>query len=168
MLARDRSTDSQVAMDPLIIFDLTKHSHLIPSLVDLHITCITQPTYSIASFVPPLNLDLMTKWWEARAQEAAQEKRYIIIQVGRRLEGEGKEAEEVAGVVMLGLSLNETVRYNATIEKLLVHPRYRGKGLARKLMEKLEVVAREKGKVLLVCYRFPFFFFLWCCCLRWV
>ncbi|CAM6005635.1 unnamed protein product [Sphagnum balticum] len=131
-------------MDPLIIFDPAKHVHLIPSLVDLHITCITQPTYTIVSFVPPLNPDLMTKWWEARAQEAAQEKRYIIIQLGRRIEGEGKEVEEVAGVVMLGLSMNETVRYNAMIEKLLVHPRYRGKGLARKLMERLELLDTEK------------------------
>lgn len=63
--------------------------------------------------------------------------------------------EEVAGYVMLDMPENETGPFRGGVEKLLVSPRWRERGVARRVMGFLEVVARREGRGLLVSC--PFF-----------
>ncbi|PVH82617.1 acetyltransferase [Cadophora sp. DSE1049] len=134
-------------MDPPILYDPTKHAHLIPSLASLHAECITSPPYTIASFLPPLSLPRMEAWWTARAAEVAAGSRHIIMQLARNPET-GKE--EVAGYVMLAMPESETGPFRGGVEKLLVSPRWRERGIARRVMRVLEDVANREGRGLLM------------------
>ena len=58
--------------------------------------------------------------------------------------------EELAGYVMLGMPPSHTGPFRGIVEKLLVPPEHRKKGIARALMRKVEDVAREVGRTLLV------------------
>jgi len=58
--------------------------------------------------------------------------------------------EEVAGYAMLSMPASQTIVFVATVEKLLVPPEYRNKGIAKRMMAELEEVARKDGRLLLV------------------
>jgi GNAT superfamily N-acetyltransferase len=139
-------------MEPPVLYDASKHSHLIPSMVVCHASCITTEPFMLANFLPPLKNDLMTEWWKRRCDETSNTdilsgERYIILQLAPDpTTGE----EEVAGVVMLAAPYNETGVFRGNVEKLLVCPHHRRKGIAGAIMTKLEEVAKEKNKLLLV------------------
>lgn len=108
---------------------------------------ITEPTYMVATFLPPLNQPVMQAWWEDRVKEVVAGTRHIIMQmVSNATTGQ----EEMAGVVMLSMSSYQTVRFNGDIEKLIVLPEYRRMGITKRMMAKLEEVARKEERVLLV------------------
>lgn len=134
-------------MEDPTIFNPKSHSHLIPQFVKIHQQCITSAPYTIATFLPPLDTTSMQTWWEARVQEAAENQRTIVIQLARH-ETTGKE--ELAGYVMLGKPISQTGPFRGIVEKLLVSPEHRRKGIAKRLMETLEGVAREAGRTMLV------------------
>lgn len=69
---------------------------------------------------------------------------------------EGDE-QEIAGYVSLGKPITETGPFRGAVEKLLVHPKYRGLGIARRVMAKLEEVALAEGRGLLVSIPFSLF-----------
>lgn len=48
------------------------------------------------------------------------------------------------------MPVTETGPFRGEVEKLMVSPRHRLKGVARRLMDKLEAVARERHRELLV------------------
>jgi GNAT superfamily N-acetyltransferase len=134
-------------MDEAILYDPKIHSHLITSIVSVHVACITQPTHTIATFLPPLDETVMHKWWEDRVQEVLNGSRHIILQTA----AEPRTAkEEVVGVVMLDKPQTQTVPHTAWVEKLLVSPEWRRKGATKRMMAKLEEVARSEGRTLLV------------------
>jgi GNAT superfamily N-acetyltransferase len=58
--------------------------------------------------------------------------------------------EEVAGVVMLDKPQTQTVPHTSWVEKLLVLPEWRRKGVTKRMMLKLEEVAKVEGRTLLV------------------
>ncbi|KAI4284533.1 MAG: hypothetical protein L6R38_001356 [Xanthoria sp. 2 TBL-2021] len=60
------------------------------------------------------------------------------------------KSRDVTGVVMLWKPEAETGPFRAMVEKLLVSPDWRRKGVGRALMKDLEDVALEKGKTLLM------------------
>jgi ribosomal protein S18 acetylase RimI-like enzyme len=132
--------------DP-ILFNPRLHAHLIPQIVKVHQQCILLPPYTIATFLPPLKIDVMTKYWERKAQDVTDGSRFIVIQMAQNAT---TEEEEVAGVVMLDMPGSETGPFRGEIGKLLVSPEHRERGIARRLMAKLEDVAVEKGKTMLV------------------
>jgi len=133
-------------MEAPILFDPNVHAHLIALMASLHAMCITEPTHVIATFLPPLNHDVMIKWWADRVSEVSAGERQIIIQIAENEEGK----QEVAGLVALGMPHSETGPFRGYVEKLLVSPRYRQKGIARKLMVLLEDVAVKEGRKLLI------------------
>ncbi|KAJ6589197.1 acyl-CoA N-acyltransferase [Mycena capillaripes] len=129
------------------VFDPTnpQDTALIPSFADIHIACI-EIDHTIATFTPPLKRDAITEWWKARAADAAQGTRIIIIALANDANGH----EQLAGYVMLYRPLTETGPFRGSVEKLLVSPSFRRRGLARKLMDKLEEEARIHGQTLLM------------------
>lgn len=56
----------------------------------------------------------------------------------------------IVATVMVGFSAMPNGRHRAEISKLLVHPRARRQGIARRLMQQAEHLAVEQGKTLLV------------------
>ncbi|KAJ9433729.1 Ribosomal protein S18 acetylase RimI [Candidatus Pantoea symbiotica] len=56
----------------------------------------------------------------------------------------------IVATVMVGFSAMPNGRHRAEISKLLVHPRARRQGIARRLMQQAEQLAAEQGKNLLV------------------
>jgi GNAT superfamily N-acetyltransferase len=134
-------------MDEAILYNPKIHSHLISSIVSVHVACITQPTHTIATFLPPLDEKIMQKWWEDRVQEVVNGSRHIILQTRTQTT---TAKEEVVGVVMLDKPQTKTVPHTAWVEKLLVSPEWRRKGATKRMMAKLEQVARSEGRTLLV------------------
>ncbi|KAE8447771.1 hypothetical protein EG329_010165 [Mollisiaceae sp. DMI_Dod_QoI] len=106
----------------------------------------------------------MTTWWEQRVEEVAKGERKIIIQMATTSNskptdtnastntklGEEWREEVIAGVVMLEMPFAETGPFRGVVQKLLVLPEFRGMGVARKLMVKLEEVAVQEGRGLLL------------------
>jgi len=58
--------------------------------------------------------------------------------------------EELAGYVMLAMPESETGPFRGGVEKLFVSPRWREKGVARRVMGMLEEVAKKEGRGLLM------------------
>lgn len=80
-------------------------------------------------------------------QEVVAGTRVIIIQLASNAVT-GKE--ELAGYVALSFPWSETGPFRGSVEKLLVSPEHRQKGVAKRVMLKLEEVAIAKGRTLLV------------------
>ncbi|KAH7313126.1 acetyltransferase, partial [Rhexocercosporidium sp. MPI-PUGE-AT-0058] len=129
------------------LYDPSNHSHLIPFLASVHADCITSPPFTVATFLPPLSTSRMEAWWTARAAEVAAGSRHIIMQLATS-PGTGKE--EVAGYVMLDMPESETGPFRGGVEKLLVSPRWRERGIARSVMGVLEEIAVKEGRKLLM------------------
>lgn len=145
---------------------------LLSQFAQIHSACILND-HTIATFLPPLSLPTMVTWWEARAADAESGSRKIIYVLSSSSSGEqdpsgnGHGKQEVAGVVMLCLpSAVATGPHRAMVEKLLVSPDHRRKGVAKVLMGKLEEVALELGRTNLVglIFHFSTTFALICSC----
>jgi len=161
-----------------IVLDPIKDTHLIPAFVDIHIACVLHDNL-IATFRPPFDTarrELILKYWQARFDEANRDERVIIAVLGklrdadalpppsklapdqkyetRAIQTSSEEAngdeQVLAGYVTLYKPITETGPFRGPIEKLLVNPRFRFRGIARTMMEKVEVVGREQGRTLLV------------------
>ena len=134
-------------MDDPLLFNPSLHANLAPSFASIHKACITTAPYTIATFLPPLDDTRLVNWWEDRLKEAADGRRKIIIQMAPNT-ATGKP--ELAGYVMLLMPVTETGPFRGIVEKLLVSPEHRRKGIAKRVMMRLEEVAREENRTLLV------------------
>lgn len=88
-------------------------------------------------FLPPLSQINAQRYWETVIQTD------IILFVARM-------NKHIVGSVQIHLCSKENGLHRAEIAKLMVHPAYRRKGIARLLMEKAHSVAIEQGRTLLV------------------
>ncbi|KAJ7483538.1 acetyltransferase [Mycena latifolia] len=134
-------------MDVTIVFDPANPEHvaLIPSFADIHIACI-ETDHTIATFTPPLKRDVIIDWWKERIADAVDGKRIILMALAEDPDGQ----QQLAGYVILFRPLTETGQFRGIVEKLLVSPNFRRRGIARNLMEKLEEVAKIHGQNLLM------------------
>ncbi len=155
----------------VITFTPDLHAHLIPYLAAIHASCITQD-HTIATFLPPLSHEKLLGWWKDRIAEVSAGSRIILMLsrdatsnyhnhndndiIGGGGSGGGDyleqsmEGSEIVGVVMLSMPYSETGPFRASIEKLLVHASWRGRGGARKLVEAIEEEALSRGRTMLV------------------
>ena len=130
------------------------HEALLPQLARVHMDCI-EIDKTMATFLPPLDHHKVTKWWEGLAKEIGHGGREIIVQLVDAQEGLSPR-KEVAGVVMLKRELEtETGPFRGEVLKLLVSPKHRQKGIARRIMAKLEETAKRTGTTLLVRRGYP-------------
>ncbi|NHM29039.1 GNAT family N-acetyltransferase [Neobacillus terrae] len=88
-------------------------------------------------FLPPLNLKDAKAYWETVNGDG------VLLFTA-------KIDDAIAGSVQLHLNSKQNGSHRAEIAKLMTHPNYRRKGLARLLMEKAEERAREENRTLLV------------------
>ena len=134
---------------------------ILSGIARVHASCILIDG-TLATFLPPLNPEVLTKWWTACWKEVQRNERYIVIVLADASDSNTNASlatapdpainalpTTIAGVVSLAIPFSETGPFRGTVEKLLVSPSHRRLGLARTLMAKRECVAMEQGKTML-------------------
>jgi GNAT superfamily N-acetyltransferase len=107
-------------------------------LADILLACV-QDGASV-SFMASLTLDEARAFWRARAKDVALGARILL----------GAYANGVlAGTVTLDCGMPPNQPHHAAVQKMLVHPRARRRGLARALMRAAEQAALTAGRTLL-------------------
>jgi ribosomal protein S18 acetylase RimI-like enzyme len=169
------TTSTTPSKPTAIVFDPKQHSHLLTSFIDIHIACVLNDNL-VATFLPPFTAEkreIMTRWWTARFEEVSQGRRMIFISLANSKDADempitktshdlyespaiapgntSTDEQVLAGYVSLDMPFSETGPFRGPIEKLLVNPRYRRRGIARMMMDLLEVEAKKVGRPLLVC-----------------
>ena len=152
----------------LVTADSPKIGSIIDGIVNVHAACVLHDG-TLATFLPPLSYDQLYQWWEKRVAEVSNGERQIIIYMSNtndRTTNQGLEAPwkdedrdwptisnqasgtelEVSGVVSLATPFSQTGPFRGMVEKLFVHPLHRRKGIAKKVMARLETVAVELGR----------------------
>ena len=142
-----------MSLPPHRFYNPTTDSHLLSPIAELHATCILQDNL-LATFLPPLSHDKIIASWKAWSEQVVAGRRVILLQLS--------DAGELAGVVSLGFPDTETGKHRSEVGRLLVSREFRKRGVARRMMEELEVVAREKGRWMMVSS--VFFLFTSCLC----
>lgn len=92
------------------------------------------------SFLPPLAPDVARAFWRRHSREVATGGRVLI---GGWLDG------RLVGCVSLDLDTPPNQAHRAEVQMLLVDPATRRRGLARAMMQRLEVEATHQGRTLL-------------------
>jgi len=85
-----------------------------------------------------------------RANEEYWLETFTHIKSGHRVLLISRVDDEIVGAVQLDLATKLNALHRAEVQKLMVHTRYRNRGIARALMAALEGVALELNRTLLV------------------
>ncbi|MDB0034766.1 GNAT family N-acetyltransferase [bacterium] len=109
------------------------------SLASLLITCVEDG--ASLGFITPFLESEATEYWDHVNNE---------LQSGGRLLLVAAQGEQVIGTVQLVLSDKKNGLHRADIEKLMVHPDVRGKGIAKELINHIENLARTLDRRLLI------------------
>jgi GNAT superfamily N-acetyltransferase len=96
---------------------------------------------SAGAFAAPLARETAAAFWKQAASEVAAGKRALLV---------AWADGAMAGAVTLDLAMPANQAHRAGVQHLLVHPRARGRGVERLLMERLEAAARAADRQLLV------------------
>ncbi len=123
----------------IALLDTVAFDAAIPDLAELLQACV-QDGASVG-FVLPLPIEEAASFWRGLVPSVAEGGRLLLV---ARLGG------RIAGTVQLGLAAMPNGRHRAEINKLLVHPESRRRGIARALMIEAEALACRNGRTLLV------------------
>lgn len=131
-----------------ILYDPNRHCHLLVQIASIHAACIINDN-QLASFLPnsdgSLDHEKMLAYWQSRSEDVKRGLRFFVLQFT------DLEETEVAGYGCLYMPPSETGPFRGEVEKLMVSPHHRFKGVARQVMEKLEREAVRRGRWLIVC-----------------
>ncbi|RMZ84592.1 hypothetical protein DV737_g1153, partial [Chaetothyriales sp. CBS 132003] len=143
-------------------------SGIIESIVLIHAACILNDN-TLVTFLPPLSHSQITESWQGLLEQTSdQESRFILVSVSKvasRSSSSGplktespfkgdswpvlptNEDLEISGVVSLSSSPeSQTGPFRGVVQRLLVSPLHRRKGLATKLVAELEKRALAMGR----------------------
>lgn len=112
----------------------------VPALAELLKDCVDGG--ASVSFMHPMTIDKALGFWRSVADGVARGERALLV--AEDLDG------QIVGTVQLILSQPENQPHRADVAKMLVHRRVRQRGVAGRLMERVETVARDERKTLLV------------------
>jgi GNAT superfamily N-acetyltransferase len=124
--------------DGIEVLDVAAAESAVPRLAEILIACVDEGAG--VAFLPPLSRDVARGFWRDTARDVAAGKKVLLA---------GWVDGVLAGTVTLALSSSQTQPHRAEVAKLLVDPRARRSGLARRLMERLEHEALRVGRPLL-------------------
>jgi acetyltransferase len=93
-------------------------------------------------FLPPLMESEAVEYWRGVISVLRAGNKILLIAV--------EEQNTLAGAVQVDLATKANALHRAEVQKLMVRTDQRGQGLARALMDRVEEVAREHGRSLLV------------------
>ncbi|MFS0561267.1 GNAT family N-acetyltransferase [Terribacillus sp. 179-K 1B1 HS] len=89
------------------------------------------------NYLHPMSKETALSYWDSLLSE------HVRLFVGL-IDG------QIAGTVQLQFSDKENGQHRAEVAKLMTHPEHRKKGVARKLLQHVEQVAKDEGKTLLL------------------
>jgi GNAT superfamily N-acetyltransferase len=92
-------------------------------------------------FLRPFTHNEARAWWRTLANEVTAGELVVLV---------ARDGPRIAGTVQLHLVQKPNAPHRAEVAKLLVHSRYRRKGIGRMLMEALEETARRESRSLLI------------------
>ncbi len=113
------------------------------ALADVLIDCVEGG--ASVSFMWPLSRDRAHAFWRDVAEGVARGERALLI-----AEDANDNRGAILGTVQLVLAQPENQPHRADVAKMLVHRRARRQGVAQRLMEAVDEVARAEGKTVLV------------------
>jgi len=119
----------------LIIEELHAADEHLNELFELLIQVVEEG--ASVGFLPPLPVSDANAYWASVCESG------VILLVA-------KANDRIAGSVQLHLCGKQNGMHRAEIAKLMTHPAYRRRGIARALMEMAEERARQEGRRLLV------------------
>jgi acetyltransferase len=93
------------------------------------------------SFLAPLSTALASSYWTKTAAEVACGERIVLL---------AWEQDTIAGCIQLALASQPNALHRAEVQKLLVHSRFRRRGIGQALMAAVEQAARDAKRSLLV------------------
>ena len=114
-------------------------AHLEP-LSDVLSNCVNGG--ASVSFMLPFNVEKARAFWQKTAASVARDERVVLV---------AKDVDEkIVGTVQLVIDQPENQPHRADVSKLLVHENARCGGIARALMQRLEEIAVDAQKSVLV------------------
>ena len=117
-------------------------SHLQPDLTMLaEVLHATVHAGGSVSFVLPFSMDDACSFWRDCILPD--------VRAGKRRVLAARDESKIVGTVQLNLNTPPNQPHRAEVQKLLVHPGWRRKGIARALMAGIEEVAGAEGRTLL-------------------
>jgi acetyltransferase len=111
----------------------------LPAFVDLLIDAVDSG--ASVGYLPPLERGIAVEFWRGVLAE---------VEAGTRIVIAGYAGGVPVGVVHLALVTKPNAPHRAEVQKLLVHTRHRGQGMARRLVQAAEAEAMAKRRTLLV------------------
>ncbi len=126
-------------MPEITILPLTASPLILSALSEILIEVVADG--GSVGFMHPLDLVAANKFWEGSLDDAARDERVIVGAF---------DGDYLAGTVTLLLSCPPNQPHRAEIAKLMVLMSYRGKGIAKALMQAAEHIAVERNKTLLM------------------
>lgn len=96
---------------------------------------------SSIGFLPPLSFETAEAYWLETLDEVEQGQRLLLV---------SRDAGDVTGAAQLALATKQNGLHRAEVQKLIVHTRFRQRGIARALMAAVDTAARAAGRTLLV------------------
>ena len=92
-------------------------------------------------FLPPVNREDASAYWRGIFHEIATGKRLVLGAI---------EGTRLVGSAQLELASKPNALHRAEVQRVLVHRSSRRQGIAEQLMRRVEELARERGRTLLV------------------
>ena len=125
-------------VDGVESLDIAAAGSAVPRLAEIVIACVDDG--ASVGFLAPLAPDKARMFWRQAATKVGGGKRSIV---GAWCDG------VLVGTGTLDLAMAENQRHRAEVQKILVHPAGRRRGLGRQIMHALEDIAAEQGRSLL-------------------
>lgn len=111
----------------------------VPQLAGVLLDCVEGG--ASVGFMWPLARSKAEAFWEGVAAAVARKETFLLV---------ARDASGIAGTVQLKLALMENQPHRADVSKLLVHRRARRGGLGEALMRRVEELAADRGRRVLV------------------
>jgi acetyltransferase len=112
---------------------------VLPQLI--HLLQDTVDSGASVGFLPPLSDEGARHYWQSVFQEVAQGTCILLVAFS---------SDQIIGSVQLALATKPNARHRAEVQKLFVLSNQRRQGIGQALMERIEQVAHEHGRTLLV------------------